>query len=75
MPQTKKILIGRTQVTLYTVDQRNWFSSPRSLIETRKRLNAERVSLRSFWQYTGCLEGDDILPLPVEQFRCGGMKW
>jgi hypothetical protein len=50
MPQTKKIMVGREQVTLYTVDDRNWFSTPISCIETTVRLRNRGEQLRESWR-------------------------
>ncbi len=50
MSSTKKVFLAGVEVTLYTVDGRNWFSSPISCIETRKHLNEEKESLKKQWR-------------------------
>lgn len=69
MPNTRHVLIGDTLVTLYSLNGRDWFSSPISLLKTRERLNAEGAELRESWKHDRLIE--DIFPAPGESWVVG----
>ncbi len=50
MSSTKKIFLAGVEVTLYSLDGRNWFSSPINCIETRKHLNEKKEFLKKQWR-------------------------
>jgi len=62
MLQTKKIMIGEKQVTLYTVDGRNWFSTPLSCVETTVRLKNRGEQLKEQWKKDPWKLADEIAP-------------
>ncbi len=50
MSLTKKVLIGGVNVTLYSPDGRNWFSSPKAYAQTKERLEGRKEFLKRQWR-------------------------
>jgi hypothetical protein len=69
MPTTRHVVIGNVQITLYSKNGRDWFSSPISLVRTTARRKAELAELKRSWRSDGLIE--EIFPAPCESWASG----
>lgn len=64
-PTTRHVVIGNAQITLYSLNGKEWFSSPISLIAARNRRRAELEALKAEWQAITKMDRFEIVPVPV----------
>lgn len=73
MPSTRHVLIRGFDITLYSLDGRNWFSSPILLLRTKRRLEAIRAELKQGWRDERRLVEREVLPVPDDPAILGGV--